>query len=148
MGAVLTDIDPAKYVINFGGANINGYADGVYSSFELDEDFYNTLTGADGFTTRVRTNNNTGILTVTLVQSSPSNSVLQAFFDVDRTSPFGSPLPLIVKNLIGTEFISSSAAWIIKLPTLDQGKEVQNREWRIQAADVKVFAGGNAIFQA
>ena len=144
---VTTDIDPAKYIINYGGANIQGYADGVYSSFEMDEDFYNDTTGADGLTTRIRTNNNTGVLTVTLLQSSPSNTILQVFFDIDRTTPRGAPQPLMLKNLLGSELLSSSASWVRKLPSLDQGKEVQNRVWVIKVADAKVFAGGNVLFQ-
>lgn len=144
---VTTDIDPAKIIVNCGGANINGYADGTFISFEMAEDAYTTVTGADGHVTRVKTNNNTGTLTLTLLQSSPSNIILQGLYDLDRSTPVGAPFPIIIKNLLNVELITSSAAWIQKLPTISYSKEVTNREWMIRIADAIVAVGGNVIFQ-
>jgi len=144
---ITTDLNPALYIINIGGVNISGFADGVFSSFELDEDEVTDVTGSDGYTTRIRSNNNTGLLTLTLLQSSPFNDVLQGFRDLDRTTPKGLPQPIMLKNLLNTELVSSASCWIRKVPTLDNGKEVQNREWAIRIADAIVHAGGNALFQ-
>jgi len=144
---VTSDVDPAKIIINFGGANINGYADGTFVSFEMDEDAFTKTTGADGFVTRVRTNNRSGSCTITLMQSSPSNNILQAIHNIDISTPGGAPVPIVIKNLLNTELITSSAAWIKKIPNIDHGKEVANREWVIDIADAIVTVAGNAVFQ-
>jgi len=142
---VTTIIDPARYIINV-GFNIQGYADGVFSSFEFDEDEVNDSTGADGFTTAIKSNNHTGSLTVTLLQSSPSNDDLNRLRQLFLTSPKGFFFPLTVKNLLNAELIIASAAWIRKAPVLSQGKEIENREWVIRAPDAIVTAAGNPIF--
>jgi len=144
---VTSNVDPAKIIINCGGANINGFADGTFVNFELDEDEYNTTTGADGFVTRTKTNNRSGVLTITLLQSSPSNNILQGLYDLDRSTPAGSPFPVIVKNLLNLELVTSSAAWVQKLPAIEYSKEITNREWMIKVADAIVTVAGNAIFQ-
>jgi hypothetical protein len=141
-----TDIDPSKIIINFGGINISGYADGTYALLERNEDLWNSVTGADGFTTRVKTNNFAGLLTLTLMQSSPSNSLLMAFYLLDETEGKGV-LPMSFKNLNSSELAFAPAAWIRKVPNLEHGKELTNREWAIAMSDLTIFAGGNELFQ-
>ncbi len=143
---ITTDIDPSQNILNFGGANISGYADGTYITVERNEDLWTDTTGADGLTTRVKTNNKSGIITLTLMQSSPSNDILMIFYNLDETANKGL-LPLSFKNLNSTELAFSPAAWIRKVSNLENGKELSNREWIIAAADLTIVAGGNALFQ-
>lgn len=140
------DIDPSKVVINFGGANISGYADGTYVTVERNEDLFTSVTGADGLTTRVKTNNFSGLATLTLMQSSPVNSILMAFYILDESEGKGV-LPFSMKNLNGDELAFSPSGWIRKVPNLEHAKELTNREWAIEMADLTIFAGGNPLFQ-
>lgn len=144
--AFTTDVDPAKYIINCGGANMSGYADGSYVTVERNEDLFSDVTGADGFTTRIKSNNLSGLVTLTLLQSSPSNTILMAFYLLDESNNTGI-FPITLKNLLGTEVASSAAAWVRKIPSLEQAKEVTNRVWVVACADLSIFAGGNALFQ-
>lgn len=135
--------DPANVVVSIGGVPMSGYADGTFLLVDRDEDAFTKVTGADGFTTRVKSNNRGGSLTLTLKQSSPSNDILSGFANLDELSNSGV-VPILVKDLSGTSTYFSATGWIRKYPSSEFGKELNNREWIIDLADVDMFVGSNA----
>ncbi len=70
---------PRKIVITLGGTVVTGYADGTFVSFERTSDAFNVITGADNLTTRTKTNDKSGTLTLTLQQTRISNDKLSTF---------------------------------------------------------------------
>lgn len=139
----LKTYDPASVVVSVGGVPMSGYADGTFVSVDRDEDAFTKVTGADGNTTRVKTNNRSGSLTLTLMQSSPSNDVLSGFAQLDEALNAGV-VPVLIKDLSGTSTYFSATGWIRKYATSDFGKEINNREWIIDLADLDVFVGSNS----
>lgn len=139
----LRTYDPASVVVSVGGVPMSGYADGTFVSVDRDDDAFTKVTGADGNTTRIKTNNRAGFLTLTLLQSSPSNDVLSGIAQLDEAANAGV-VPVLIKDLSGTSIYFSATGWVRKYPTSDFGKEINNREWIIDLADLDVFVGSNS----
>ena len=135
--------DPAQVVITIGGIPMSGFSEATFIELAYTEPTWNMITGADGLTTRSKTNNYTATLTLTLKQSSVSNDVLSGLFEADRLSNAGV-VPVMIKDLSGTTVMFSATGWIRQLPTMTFSKDVADRGWEIDLADVEYFIGGNA----
>lgn len=135
--------NPKQVLLSVGGVPISGYSDGTQISVERTEDTFTMTTGADGYTTRVKTNDRTASMTITLAQSSPSNDILSGFAALDELSDSGV-VPVLLKDNSGTSLVFSAQCWIRRYPTQDFAKSISNREWMIDMTDVEMFVGGNA----
>lgn len=134
--------DPASVVITVGGVPISGYADGTFLLIQRAADAWSMVVGADGLTTRVKSNNRSGTMTLTLLQSSPSNDVLSGFANLDELSNAGV-IPVLVKDLSGNSLYFSGTGWIQKYPDSEFSNQISNREWIIALADIDIFVGSN-----
>lgn len=134
--------DFKKLNIIFGGAQISGFADGDSLSVKEENNAFNSASGADGYIDRVKNNANFLTITIKLRQTSPTNQVLSALHAVDRSQ--STPLPLLIKDRLGTTLISTAQAWITKFPDSAFGNEAKEREWTIQTSSVYIMnIGGN-----
>ena len=138
----LATFDPAEVVITIGGVPMSGYADGTFALLSRNVDAYSMVTGADGLTTRVKSNNRSGSLTLTLTQTSPSNDVLSGFALLDELSN-GGVVPIQVKDLSGTTILFSATGWVRKIADVEYSNVLSNREWILDLADFDMFVGGN-----
>lgn len=137
--------DPAKVVVNVGGVNLEGYADGTFVTAERSSDTYTKSTGADGRTTRVKQNDKSGTITITLQQSSPSNNFLSSIMTLDETAGEGI-VPVTIKDILSSSLISTGYAWVKKPPATPYAKENSNREWVLDCAVLEMFIGGATSF--
>lgn len=134
--------DPKQVIITIGAVPMSGFSDGTFVEISRDEDVFNKFVGADGNTVRVRNNNTSASMTLTLRQSSPSNDVLSAFLKADELSNRGV-LPVLIKDLSGNSTYFSAQGWIRGYPQSSFGKEIENREWVIDLVDLDIFVGSN-----
>lgn len=134
--------DPKQVVLAFGGVPISGYADGEFISIEQTSDAFTMSSGADGDVSRVRNNDDTATLTLTLAMTSPSNDVLSGFLEADKRTGAGV-VPIAIKDLSGRTTAASGNAWVRRAPTANFGKEVSTREWTIDIANLVLLVGGN-----
>lgn len=137
------DYDPKDIIVTVGGFPIGGWADGEFLSFERNNDAYTQSSGADGDDTRVKSNDKSGTLTLTLSQSSLSNDVLSIFAQLDEKSNSGI-VPVLIKEIGGTTTLFSGNGWVQKMPTLSFGKEATTRVWPIAMSNSEVFVGGTS----
>ena len=135
--------DPKQVVVTIGGVPMSGYADGTFLVVDRDENAFTKVTGADGTSTRVKSNNRSGSMTLTLKQSSPSNDILSGFAALDELSNSGV-VPILIKDLSGNSIFFSATGWVQKYPSSEFGKEINNREWILDLVDVDMFVGSNA----
>lgn len=140
----LKTFDPKKVALTMGGIIITGYADGTFVVVEKVEDAFSETVGPDGEVTRVASNNPLIIVTITLQQSSDSNSLLSALHQLDIKSGKGV-VPFALKDLGGDTTVLGGKAYIRKFPNIEFSKEVTNREWVIVVAEGDMFVGGNII---
>jgi len=134
--------DPKQVQLIIGGAPIGGFADGEFISVERDEDTFTKVAGADGEVSRSKSNNKMGELTVTLLQTSASNAILSAFMLADELSNSGV-IPIFIKDSLGTTTLFSAEGWVKKPPAVSYDKELTDREWTFDLANVDIFVGGN-----
>jgi len=138
----IATIDPAMVVTTVGKGIIGGFADGTFINAEYSADFYTKTTGADGLTTRIKQNDFSGTITFTLKQSSLSNDLLMALVIMDRQANTGI-VPVSIKDLLGTTKIATGFAWIRKPASSIYSKGVENREWVLDCATLRMYVGGN-----
>lgn len=134
--------DPKRVVLTVGGFPIGGYADGTFIQHEYDEDAYSKVSGADGFSSRAKSQNNDSMLTITLAQTSPSNDTLSAIALADKLSNTGV-VPVVCKDIGGTTVLFSANGWVRKQANLEFGKEITNREWILDLTDTDLVVGSN-----
>lgn len=136
--------DPAKFFISVGGVPISGYAADTFITAERAEEGFTTQVGASGEVTRTRNNNRTGTITLTLMASSVSNDVLNAYAQLDELSATGI-FAVSGGDFNGTTRIHAGNAWVEKLPQTQRAKELGTVEWSIACADLTIETGGLVI---
>jgi hypothetical protein len=134
--------DPKKCIVIIGGIPMGGFADGTFVMVERSNDAFTKVSGADGGVSRAKSNDISGTLTLTLAQTSPSNDILSGFAQLDEQSNNGV-VPLAITDLGGRTTCVSGFGWVKKFPSIENGKEISNREWVLDCADLNIFIGGN-----
>jgi hypothetical protein len=134
--------DPSNVCIIYAGAIISGYDDGTFVTIERNNDMWALKMGADGIGTRAKSSDKSGRVTVTLMQSSPSNDTLSGLAIADELSGAGAA-PLLVRDGSGRTLATALTAWVVKLPAAEFGKEVGNRAWVFETDSLALFVGGN-----
>lgn len=135
--------DPKEVIITIGGVPMSGFSDGTFLEVVRTEPTWNMVVGADGFVTRGKTNNLSGLVTLTLKQSSPSNDVLSGFMALDELTNSGI-IPVLIKDLSGNSTYFSGQGWVMQYANSTFGKDINDREWSIQLATLDLFVGSNA----
>lgn len=135
-------LDPSQYSIIYGAHVVKGYADGAFINTVYNANTWELVKGADGEAARVLTNDNSVIITVTLLQTSASNTVFSAFSNIDRKTGKGS-LPMLIKDNAGLTAGGGSVAWIQKPADQANSKSVESRAWNIVVPHYEGIIGGN-----
>ncbi len=135
-------LDPKKVIIIIGGIQVSGFVDGTFLNIGRINPMFTNGSGADGEGWRSKSNDKTGIATLSLLQTSKSNAELSALALLDEETGNGV-VPMLVKDLSGTSLYSAETVWIEKVPDSGFSREVEGREWVIKTDDLKVFVGGN-----
>jgi hypothetical protein len=121
----------------------SGFAEDDVFTLARNSPIFTRKVGADGQVTRSKTNDNSGMITIKLLQSSEANALLSAFAILDSKGNNGLGVgPLIVKDLDGTTLISGTC-WVEKWPDLTLGKEASEREWQLGCDIDFMLVGGN-----
>lgn len=120
---------------------VTGFARDTFVNITWDEDLFSEDIDLDGSLTRYKNNNYNAKLTLTLNQSSPSNSVLSTIMNVDRATSTGG-FAIMVKDNNGDSLVSSTFAYIIAPPDLTFSTTGNNRDWVIRIGNAGVFVGG------
>jgi hypothetical protein len=121
-----------------------GYAEDEVVSVEWGEDFYTKYKGADGETTRVRTNNFGCVVTLRYAQTADANDRLSAILQADLALPNGGGAGVFsMKDIPGRTIILAERAWVMGPPAVKFAKTVQVYEWKIDLDDARAsFFGG------
>ncbi len=133
--------DPKKVSVIVGGHIVEGYADGTFVGVARNNDAWTRTGGADGEQTRAKSNDKSGTVTLTLMQSSLSNAILSGFTTADELNN-GGTFPLLVKDSNGSEVHAAEIAWVQKRSDSGFGKENENREWVIETGELNMIGGG------
>lgn len=127
--------DPKLVLVTIGGVPITGFADGEYIKVTAHGDRYTKKVGSDGEVSRTRSNNDTHKITISLTQTSPSNSYLSQLLGLDRLANAGVR-PIQITDLEGTTVLFWPEGWISKSPDIGFGKETGQRDWEFDTGQI------------
>lgn len=133
---------PKDISVIVAGTIITGFAEDSFLSVERASDAFTKVVGADGEVARTASADRSGMITLTLIQTSASNDILSALQLADEISLAGK-FPVMVKDNLGTSLYISGTAWIQKVSDAEYGAEIGDREWVIECADLSLLVGGN-----
>ena len=140
----VTTVDPKNVIVSIGGVQMSGFVDGTFLEISADVQQFTKVVGADGYTTRVKSNDYGATLTLTLAQSSPSNDVLSGFFNADKLANAGI-VPILIRDLSGSTVVFSATGWIQQFPDISFSNEITDRAWIFDLADVEMVVGGSGV---
>lgn len=133
---------PGDIVVVLKGVPISGYATDSFITAAREEATFTKRTGADGMTTRTRSRNKSGSVTLRLENASPTNDRLSALHAVDESTGLGYG-PLLIKDLNGNTLLKAANAWVTKPADFERGKEAGESEWIIECDRLEGNIGGS-----
>lgn len=139
--------DPKLYTVVVAALPIDseGYADGEFITVERDTDAFTDVAGTGGGVSRAKQQDRRATVTLTLLQTSPVNSVLSTLANLDQNTDGGAGIgPFLLKDRGGLSVYSGSECWIARMPDVTLDKGVTARQWKIRVAKLVAFEGGNA----
>jgi hypothetical protein len=142
--AQVSTYDPTKLTVIVGGVIVSGFIDGDFITAKRDEDLYMKRVGADGHVARSRNANKSGTIEITLLQSSPAVNEIAALVALDNFLFDGDILIPISVLSPGTnaELVASTQSWLKTPPEMVFSKEVGDRKFIFDCADLKMSLGG------
>lgn len=144
MPTPLRNYNGAQLVFVWGSIIADGPADGAFITIDTNENAKTLYIGTDGSGTTGQVNNNSATITVRLAQSSRTNDLYSAQYNLAKRGPAGSGiLPAMFRDGSGTTIATAQNMWIQKLPSAEFGREVTEREWVFETDHLEVIVGGN-----
>lgn len=139
---MLFTYDPKLVITTFKGIIITGYADGTFLTIERNADMFTEVVGAQGETSRAKSNNKSGTAKLHLKQTSPTNKLLSNIALMDETANAGVGA-FSLMDMSGTTIVSAPQAFIKKYAHVEFSKDIVNREWFFYLVDAQILVGGN-----
>lgn len=121
---------------------VTDFAPNTLLSLTKDRGYYSTAKGAVGGVERVHQADETYTMNVSLSQTSPSNSVLNALATLDQASGRGV-FPIFCKDSSGNSVFLCGSCWIESPPTASYSGDIETRSWTIKCSDVVFGLSGN-----
>ena len=131
-----------KVLVSFAGKILTGMADGSFIAVSRNNDSFMLMVGSDGEAARAANADRSGTVTLTLMQTSPSNDDLSALLNTDELTNTGTGA-LFIKDASGRTLVSAVEAWIRKPADAEFARELGGREWTFETGDLSIFNGGN-----
>lgn len=133
---------PKKVQVIVANQIMTGFAEDSLVEVEKAENDFDKEIGADGEVARTQSADESGSVTISLMQTSASNDILNSLRDTDKASG-ASPYPVMVKDGSGRTIINMNEAWIKKVPNSKFGKRSGDRVWILESGIVAHKVGGN-----
>lgn len=121
--------DPKKVNAIAAGIVLTGFSEGTFISGERTTEKRTFAVGAKGDVTVNKSADDTGTITLTLKQTSPSNSVLLTLYNQDKSFPFA----VIDANFSGDVGLIGGQCYVQNLPTQSWAGEEETREWTLMS---------------
>lgn len=133
----------AKDVAVVVGARVlTGFAADSKVIVARESDSWTKQVGVDGEVTRSKSNDKTGTITVTLMQTSDDNDYLSSLAAADELGGTGV-VNSLVKDSGGRSIHNAAETWIRKPAESGYTNEAGDREWIIDCAQLNMNPAGN-----
>jgi len=131
-----------KVIFTASGTRVRGFGESDMINVERDSTKFVKVTGADGRVSRSHNCDNAGQIQVTLQQTSEANDFFSQLLLVDETTLSGQ-FAVTITDLNGTTNIIGADCWLVGPPAVPMGKEITDRVWTIDVANLSMYVGGN-----
>lgn len=139
----LSTYDPGEVNLYLALAHqVTGYSPDSLIRITKDKDFFSSSTGAFGQVERLHIPDKSYTLEVSLSQTSPSNSVLNALATLDSYTRVGA-FPVFAKDSSGNSVFLSSTCWVESSAEASYGRNINDRIWKIRCSEMVFGIGGN-----
>lgn len=120
-----------------------GYGEGGSVTIKRNSELFEVVVGRSGDVVRSRTNDESGVVELTLLQTSPDNAKLAALARLDENTPNGAGVGVLqIRDRENGDLYTSAKAWVQKLPDSGFERKASDRAWVIACAALKFFPGG------
>ena len=133
--------DAADVDVIMNGVPMTGKADGTFVVVARNNDAFIVKTGADGEGARSQSNDKSGTIVVTVLQTSVFNDVLSAVHKLDELQGDGV-FAILVKDRNGTSLAKAGTAWVRKFADISYAREIEEWTWTIETNNLDPFPGG------
>ncbi len=134
--------NPKDVIVTFKGLPLSGFADGTFITASRNNQSWNLSVGSDGEGVRAKSNDKSGTVELTLLQSSASNVALAGVMNADELNGSGVG-QLEIIDLSGTTLVSAATAWIQQPADIEFAQEKTDRVWTFETDELFMLHGGN-----
>ena len=129
------------YSIVFAGQQLTGFGPDDFFEVAFNGEGYTQTVGSDGEVAVNQDADESGVVTVNLLQTSVSNEFLSQIYQSARD---GGQLQhdLLIRDANGKTAYSSADAVVKRVPDTSRGKEAGTNGWQILCGHLKGFEGG------
>ena len=132
---------PHEVSVIFGATILSGYMTGTFIEVARNEKLFNQTVGVDGEGADVKSNNKSGTVKVTLMQTSLTNQALSTIHAADEISNAGV-YPLTIKDNNGFDLHFSPGCRLEGPPDAPYADNIESREWTFICASLSMNSGG------
>ena len=123
--------DPTGNLLVICGRIAHGFADGTFLSLARRSPRFSTKVGADGEVSRTKSADQTGTVTLTLMQSSTFNEDMSLLLASGEIGPF------LYQE--GRTVIAAGECWIQNAGDVQRAKEEGEQEWEVALGNMTTF---------
>lgn len=134
--------NPGDVSIIFAGIPFEGYAPGTFVTFGRDNDSSVGSVGSDGEGARAMSNDKSGTITCTLMQTSATNLALSELIRLDELTGDGVAT-MMIKDSSGFSLALAQTAYISKPADGEYARELTTRVWVFKTDHLEILHGGN-----
>jgi len=140
------DYDPNKVSIYIDGQPVEGFADGTFISISRNNQTWTVASGASGETARSKSNDKSGTVELTLMQTSAFNNVLSGKLLADEGDTNAGKFLFTLVDTNGNTDLIADQMWVQQPPTVEFGKELGERVWTLETGNlIYLSAGGTGV---
>lgn len=138
----LTTYSPKDVIVTIAGIHtVTGYVDGTFIRIFKDTKPVSTMRAMDGTVARVYSSDTMWSFELTIMQSSVTNDLLSALWNVDQVTQLGK-FPIMMKDSNGSSLFLAATAWIEDSPTMTFAQNLGERTWKFGCTEVVMNVGG------
>jgi hypothetical protein len=139
----LATYSPGEVTLYIAGLHqVTGFSPNSIIQIVKDENYFKTFKGATGQSERMTMPDKTHTMEVSLSQTSPSNSVLNALATLDHITGLAQ-FPVFAKDSSGESLFISASCWVEKAAEASYGKDIASRVWTIRCTEMVFGLAGN-----
>ncbi|MNX76783.1 hypothetical protein D3C86_1082990 [compost metagenome] len=126
----------------FGAYQLEGFSDSTFINITKNSKPFDSQRAMNGEVARIYRKDERYIVEVTLAQSSVSNNVLMAIYNIDTATGLGK-FPLMIRDGSGTTNFFALTSWIADIPQASFSNGMETRTWQFECSEVSYGLGGN-----